>query len=77
MIMTDRLLIAAAQLNATVGDIEGNTQKLIEARQQAAAQHADIISRLKLIFQAIRSMIWCWSPVSLTVWLQQSTDLPI
>ena len=43
MIMTDRLLIAAAQLNATVGDIEGNTQKLIEARQQAAAQHADII----------------------------------
>ena len=38
MIMTDRLLIAAAQLNATVGDIEGNTQKLIEARQQAAAR---------------------------------------
>ena len=41
--MTDRLLIAAAQLNATVGDIEGNTQKLLEARQQAAAQNADMI----------------------------------
>lgn len=43
MVMTDRLLIAAAQLNATVGDIDGNTQKVLEARQQAAAQGADIV----------------------------------
>lgn len=41
--MTDRLIIAAAQLNATVGDTEGNTRKLVDARQVAAAQGADII----------------------------------
>ncbi|MGC6484347.1 MAG: NAD+ synthase [Candidatus Puniceispirillales bacterium] len=41
--MTDRLIIAAAQLNATVGDTEGNTRKLMDARQEAAVQRADII----------------------------------
>lgn len=41
--MTDRLIIAAAQLNATVGDTQGNTRKLMDARQEAAAQGADII----------------------------------
>jgi NAD+ synthase len=43
MDMTDRLIIAVAQLNATVGDVEGNMSKLLDARQTAAAQGADII----------------------------------
>ncbi|MCE2517459.1 MAG: NAD+ synthase, partial [Alphaproteobacteria bacterium] len=41
--MTSTLLFALAQLNPTVGDIAGNTRKLIEARDKAAAQGADIV----------------------------------
>jgi NAD+ synthase len=41
--MTLTFLFALAQLNPTVGDIAGNTQKLIAARDKAAAQGADII----------------------------------
>lgn len=37
------LLFAMAQLNPTVGDIAGNTRKLIDAREKAAAQDADIV----------------------------------
>ncbi len=37
------LRITAAQLNYTVGDIEGNAQKMIQAAAQAAAEQADLV----------------------------------
>ncbi|HEV2546073.1 MAG TPA: NAD+ synthase [Stellaceae bacterium] len=40
---TDRLTIAAAQLNPTVGDIAGNIAKLRRARAEAARHGADLI----------------------------------
>jgi NAD+ synthase len=40
---SDRLAIAAAQLNPTVGDIAGNTEKVRRARVTAAAQGADLV----------------------------------
>jgi len=39
----DRLAIACAQLNATVGDIAGNGAKVRRARDEAARQGADIV----------------------------------
>ncbi|MBV8792610.1 MAG: NAD+ synthase, partial [Pseudolabrys sp.] len=39
----DTLAIAIAQLNATVGDVVGNGDKVRRARQTAAAQGADIV----------------------------------
>ena len=39
----DRLAIALAQLNPTVGDVAGNTAKARAARATAAAQGADLI----------------------------------
>ncbi len=39
----DRLAIAVAQLNCTVGDIAGNAEKVRRARAEAAAQGADIV----------------------------------
>jgi NAD+ synthase len=39
----DKLAIAVAQLNATVGDINGNADKVRRARKEAAAQGADIV----------------------------------
>ncbi|HUO89077.1 MAG TPA: NAD+ synthase [Rhizomicrobium sp.] len=41
--MTDRLRIALAQLNPTMGDIHGNLQKARAARADAARQKADVI----------------------------------
>ena len=41
--MTDRLAIAIAQLNPTVGDIAGNLAKLRRARAEAAGQGADLV----------------------------------
>ncbi len=41
--MTLRLICAVAQLNPMLGAIDENMQKLIKARQEAAAQMADII----------------------------------
>lgn len=41
--MTDILRIALAQLNPTVGDIEGNLKKAREARADAARQGADLV----------------------------------
>ena len=41
--MTDRLAIAVAQLDPTVGDITGNLAKLRTARAEAARQGADLI----------------------------------
>jgi NAD+ synthase len=39
----DKLAIAVAQLNSTVGDIAGNARKAREARAKAAAQGADLV----------------------------------
>src|SRR6185503_17412400 len=39
----DRLAIAVAQLNCTLGDIAGNTEKVRRARAEAAAQGADLV----------------------------------
>jgi NAD+ synthase len=39
----DKLAIAVAQLNATVGDVSGNADKVRHARKEAAAQGADIV----------------------------------
>jgi NAD+ synthase len=43
MTMTDRLSIAIAQLNPTVGDIKGNLAKLSLARAEAARLGADLV----------------------------------
>src|SRR5471032_76951 len=40
---SDRLAIAVAQLNPTVGDIVGNAEKVRRARVTAAAQGADLV----------------------------------
>src|SRR3569833_495338 len=39
----DRLAIACAQLNPTVGDVAGNAEKARRARDEAARQGADIV----------------------------------
>jgi len=40
---SDRLSIAVAQLNPTVGDVAGNAAKALRARSEAAAQGADLV----------------------------------
>jgi NAD+ synthase len=39
----DRLAIALAQLNPTVGDVAGNAEKVRRGRATAAAQGADLV----------------------------------
>jgi NAD+ synthase len=41
--MTDRLSIALAQLNPTVGDVRGNAERIRRARAEAAARGADLV----------------------------------
>ena len=41
--MTDTLAIALAQLNPTVGDLEGNKALILRARDEAAAEGADLV----------------------------------
>ncbi len=41
--MTDHLSIAIAQINPTVGDIDGNMQLLERVAREAATQHADLV----------------------------------
>lgn len=41
--MTKSLKIAIAQLNFTVGDLEGNKKKILKAREKAASAGADLI----------------------------------
>ena len=41
--MTDTLAIALAQLNPTVGDLEGNKALILRARDEAAAQGVDLV----------------------------------
>src|SRR6185312_8394936 len=40
---SDKLVIAVAQLNATVGDIAGNAEKVRRARATAKDQGADLV----------------------------------
>src|SRR6202795_3423006 len=40
---SDKLAIAVAQLNSTVGDIAGNAEKVRRARVEAAHQGADLV----------------------------------
>ncbi|MBU0726047.1 MAG: NAD+ synthase [Alphaproteobacteria bacterium] len=46
--MTDTLSLALAQLNPTVGDIDGNLAKLRHARAEAAEQGADLVLTTEL-----------------------------
>jgi len=41
--VTDTLAIALAQINPTVGDVEGNIERVRQARREAAAQGADLV----------------------------------
>src|SRR3546814_15299187 len=41
--MTDRLVIALAQVNSAMGDIAGNRRRVEEARSQAAKAGADLV----------------------------------
>ena len=47
--MTDTLAIALAQINPTVGDIDGNMELVRTARTQAAAQGADLMVTGELV----------------------------
>ena len=47
--MTDTLAIALAQLNPTVGDLEGNKALILRARGRAAAQGADLVVCTELV----------------------------
>ena len=47
--MTDRLSIAIAQLNPTVGDIAGNAERLRAARAEARREGADLVIASELV----------------------------
>jgi NAD+ synthase len=47
--MTDRLTIALAQLNPTVGDVAGNLARIRAARAEAARQGADLVLYTELV----------------------------
>jgi len=47
--MTDTLRIAIAQLNPTVGDIDGNVAQILMAREQAVRLHADLVVLTELV----------------------------
>ena len=47
--MTDRLAIALAQLNPTVGGVEGNVQRILKAREEAARLGADLMLASELV----------------------------
>jgi len=47
--MTDTLRIALAQLNPTVGDIDGNVGQILAAREQAALLNADLLIASELV----------------------------
>ena len=47
--MTDRLTITLAQLNPVVGAINGNIDKVREARRQAASVGADLVVCSELV----------------------------
>ena len=45
--MTDRLTIAMAQINPTVGDIDGNVERILAAREKAP--RADLVVYSELV----------------------------
>ncbi len=47
--MTDRLTIALAQLNPTVGDVDGNADMILAARDEAAGRGADLVVCTELV----------------------------
>ncbi len=47
--MTDKLRIAIAQLNPVVGDIAGNLKLVLQAREEAARQGADLVIASELV----------------------------
>ncbi len=47
--MTETLIIALAQLNPTVGDVDGNVDRLLAARDEAAAGGADLVVYSELV----------------------------
>ena len=47
--MTERLRIAVAQLNPTMGDLAGNLALVRKARAEAAAGHADLVVATELV----------------------------
>jgi len=47
--MTDQLIIALAQINPTVGDLDGNAKLIRNARRQAAEYAADIVVFSELV----------------------------
>ena len=47
--MTDTLQIALAQMNPTVGDVDGNARRLREARGRAAESGADLVVATELV----------------------------
>ena len=49
MHMTDSLRIALAQLNVTMGDLNGNVAKILAARATAATAGADLVVYSELI----------------------------
>ena len=42
--MVPRFRVAMAQINATVGDFEGNTRKIIERIEEAQSLGADVVA---------------------------------
>ena len=46
--MTDRLTIAMAQINPTVGDIDGNVERILAAREKALGADLVVYSELVL-----------------------------
>jgi NAD+ synthase len=47
--MTDHLAIALAQINPTVGDLDGNVARILEARTTAAAEGTDLVVFSELV----------------------------
>jgi NAD+ synthase len=47
--MTDSLVIAIAQLNPRLGDLEGNLQKILQARADAARGAADLVVYAEMV----------------------------
>ena len=41
--MSSQVSVAVAQINCTVGDLEGNSRRIVDAARRAAAAHADIL----------------------------------
>ena len=46
--MTEKLTIALAQINPTVGDIRGNAERILKARKQAEGADLVVFSELVL-----------------------------